>query len=120
VRWYEACAEGVSDLLVEVLVVAVDAVGVGGEQDVDAVAGAGGDLGGFAAGVEPEGEGGVAQVVGPSGEGSGGEFGAEGAGAGVVPGAAVDRFAEYPAAGAGGRAARLRRCRGGAGGGGGW
>jgi hypothetical protein len=54
VQRYETSAEGVSDLLVEELVVAVDAVGVGGEQDVGAVAGAGGDLGGFAARVQPQ------------------------------------------------------------------
>jgi hypothetical protein len=59
-------------VLVEGVVVAVDAVGVDGEQDVDAVPGAGGDLGGFTPGVQPQGQGGVAQVVGPPGEGSGG------------------------------------------------
>ena len=44
-------AEGVIDLLIEDVVMAVDAVGVDGEQDRDAVPGAGSDLGRVAAGV---------------------------------------------------------------------
>jgi hypothetical protein len=44
-------AGGVIDLLVEDVVVAVDAVGLDGEQDRDAVPGAGSDLGGVAVGV---------------------------------------------------------------------
>jgi hypothetical protein len=38
----------------------------------------------------------MAQVIRAAGEGSGGQSGAEGGGAGVVLGAAVDRFAAYP------------------------
>jgi hypothetical protein len=41
------------------------------------------------------------QVVGAASESGGGEVRAEGQGAGGVPGAAVDRFAEQAAAGAG-------------------
>jgi hypothetical protein len=41
------------DLLVEEVVVAVDAVGVGGEQDGDAVPGADGDLR-VSSGVQPQ------------------------------------------------------------------
>jgi len=41
-------------LLVEDVVVAVDAVGVDGEQDRDAVPGAGSDLAGVAADVQPQ------------------------------------------------------------------
>jgi len=43
----------VVDLLVEE-VVAVDAVGVDGEQDGDAVPSPGGDLGGVSTGLQPE------------------------------------------------------------------
>jgi len=43
----------VVDLLVEEVVLAVDAVAVDREQDGDAVPGAGGDLGGVSSGVQP-------------------------------------------------------------------
>lgn len=66
---------GVLDLLVDNVVVAVDAVGVNGLQDVDAVPGAGGDLGRRVAGVQPQGQGGV-------------------------PAAAIQAFAEHATAGA--------------------
>ena len=95
-----AGAQGVLDQPVGDLVLAVDAVGVDGQQHGDAVPGAGGDLGGRGAGVQPEGQGGVAQVVGTAGQPGGGQLRAEGQGAGGVPGAAVDRFAERAAAGA--------------------
>jgi hypothetical protein len=42
----------VADLLVEEVVLAVDAVAVDGEQDRDAVSAPGGDLGGVPAGVQ--------------------------------------------------------------------
>ena len=42
------------DLLVEEVVVAVDAVAVDGEQDRDAVSGPGSDLGRFSSGVQPQ------------------------------------------------------------------
>ncbi len=45
--------EDAADLLVEEVVVAVDAVGVDGEQDRDAVPGPGGDLGRVSSGVQP-------------------------------------------------------------------
>lgn len=47
---------------------AVDAFGVGAEEDGDAVAGSFGDLGRGYAFVEPGGDGGVAEVVGAFGE----------------------------------------------------
>jgi hypothetical protein len=95
-RW----VEGLFDLLADVVVVVVDAVLVGVVQDAGAVAGPGGDFGGLAGGVEPQGQGGVAQVVGAAGEWGGGQGGAERGVAGGVPDAAVDRFAEDAAAGA--------------------
>src|SRR5579859_6468586 len=64
-----ASIEGILDLLAGVVVVAVDAVLVGVVQDAGGVAGPGGDFGGLAGGVEPQGQGGVAQVVGALGEG---------------------------------------------------
>jgi hypothetical protein len=42
------------DLPVEEVAAAADAVGVDGEQDGDAVPGAGGDLGGVSSGVQPQ------------------------------------------------------------------
>src|SRR5439155_14112603 len=57
-------AECVSNAPVDGVGLAVDAVGVDLEQDGDAVSGAAGDLGGRHPGVEPQGDGGVAQVVG--------------------------------------------------------
>jgi hypothetical protein len=44
----------VADLLVEEVVVAVDAVAVDVEQDGGAVPGPGGDLGGVSSGVQPQ------------------------------------------------------------------
>jgi hypothetical protein len=46
-------SEDTADVLVELVVVAVDAVGVDGEQDRDAVPGPGGDLGRVSSGVQP-------------------------------------------------------------------
>jgi hypothetical protein len=46
--------EDAADLLVEEVLVAVDAVAVNGEQDRDAVSGPGGDLGGVPSGVQPQ------------------------------------------------------------------
>lgn len=62
-------AQSVFDPLPVELVAAVDALGVDTQQDVDAVAGPLGNLGGIDAGVQPGGQAGVAQVVGPPGEG---------------------------------------------------
>jgi hypothetical protein len=62
----------VVDLLVEEVVLAVDAVAVHGEQDRDAMPCPAGDLGGVPAGVQPQRQGGVTQVVGASGEPAGG------------------------------------------------
>jgi hypothetical protein len=53
VRRWVPDVEGALDLPVGHLVLAVDAVGVGAEQDGDAVSGAGGDLGGRGPRVEP-------------------------------------------------------------------
>ncbi|HTQ93880.1 MAG TPA: hypothetical protein VMK84_30725 [Streptosporangiaceae bacterium] len=69
-------------------------------QDARAVPGAGGDLGGRASGVQPQGQGGVPQVIGAAGERGDGQFRAEGGLAGGVPGAAVDRLVEHAGAGA--------------------
>ena len=52
-------SEDAADVLVEQVVVAVDAVGVDGEQDRDAVPGPGGDLGRVSSGVQPQRQGGV-------------------------------------------------------------
>ena len=49
-----ACVEGVFDLLADDIVLTVDAVQVDLVQDASAAARAGGDLGGRAAGVEPQ------------------------------------------------------------------
>jgi len=57
-------SEGVGDALVGGLGPPVDAVDVDLGQDGDAVPGAAGDLGGGHFGVEPERDGGVAQVAG--------------------------------------------------------
>jgi hypothetical protein len=77
--------EGVLDLLAHGVLLAVEAVGVGGVQDGDAVPGAGGDLGGCAGGGQPQRQGGVPQVVRPPGQRSGGQDGAERVAAGGVP-----------------------------------
>ena len=102
-------AQRMLDQPVDDLVLAVDAVGVDGKQHDDVVPGAGGDLGGRRSGVQPQGQGGMPQVVGAARESSGGEVRAEGQGAGGVPGAAVDRFAEHAAARAG-EQPPVRRC----------
>ena len=47
-------SKDVADLLVEEVVVAMDAVAVHGEQDRDAVSGLGSDLGGAPSGVQPQ------------------------------------------------------------------
>ena len=75
-------AEGVGDALVDIVSLAVDAVGIDLQQDGDAVSGAAGDFGGGYSGVEPEGHGGVAEVVGAAGEGGGVLGGGERGGAG--------------------------------------
>ena len=59
-------------------------------QDAGAGPGPGGDFGGRAGGVEPQGQGGVPQVAGAAGGRGGGQGGAEGGLAGGVPGAAVE------------------------------
>ena len=59
-----AGAEGLLDVLARDLVAAGYAVGVGGEQDTDAVPGAGRDLGGRGAGGQPQRQRGMTQVVG--------------------------------------------------------
>ena len=92
--------EGVLDLLTGDVFVAVEAAGVDGVQDGDAVPGAGGNLGGRAGGGQPQRQGGVPQVVRPAGQAGGGQDGAERVAAGGMPGADVDRFAEHAAAGA--------------------
>jgi hypothetical protein len=61
----------VVDLLVEE-VAAVNAVAVDGEQDRDAVSGAGDDLAGLPSGVQSQRRAGVAQVVRAAGEPVGG------------------------------------------------
>jgi hypothetical protein len=56
--------EGMLDLPAGDVVLAINAVGVDGQQHGDAVHGSLRDLGGGRAGVHPEGQGGVPQVVG--------------------------------------------------------
>src|ERR1700730_12070785 len=77
--------EGTLDLPVGDVVLAVDAVGVDGEQHGDAVPGPLRDLGGGGGGVQPEGQGGMPQVVRAAGEGGGSRRGPEGLAAGGVP-----------------------------------
>ncbi len=81
--------EGSFDLPVGDVVLAVDAVGVDGEQGGDAVPGPPRDLGGGGVGVQPQGQGGMPQVVGAAGESGGDSRGPEGQCAGGVPDAAV-------------------------------
>ena len=76
----------------------VEAFGVAGEEDFDAVAGALGDFGGVGSCCEPGGQGGVAQVVGAFGEWDGGEFGWQCEGAGIFPGAVDGGVAQDGAA----------------------
>jgi hypothetical protein len=97
-RW--RLGRGRFDPLADGIFPGVNAVDVGVVQDTDAVAGPRGDFGGFAGGVEPQGQGGVPQVVGAAGQRGGGKAGAERCLAGGVLGAAVDRLAEHAAAGA--------------------
>jgi hypothetical protein len=52
-------SQDAANLLVEQIVVAVNAVGVVGEQDCDAVPGPSGDLGRVSSGVQPQRQGGV-------------------------------------------------------------
>jgi hypothetical protein len=73
------------DLLADGVVLAVGAVQVDLMQDAGAGPGPGGDLGGRAGGVEPQGQGGVPQVIGAAGERGGGQAGAEGGLAGTAP-----------------------------------
>ena len=89
--------ESVFDLLADVVLLAVDAEQVNVVQDGCAVPGAGGDLGGRAGGVQPQGQGSMPQVIRADERGSG-QFWAEGGLAGGIPGPAVDRFAEHAAA----------------------
>ena len=74
-----ACVKGVFDPLADSVVLTVGTVQVDLTQDTDAVPSPGGDLGGRAAGVQPQGQGGVSQVVGAAGECGGGQAGAEAA-----------------------------------------
>ncbi len=59
--------EGVFDPLADGILLAVGAVQVDLMQDAGAVPGPGGDLGGVAGGVQPQGQGSVPQVVGTAG-----------------------------------------------------
>jgi len=61
-------AQGISDAFVDGVGLPVDAVGVDLEQDGDAMPGAVGDFSGGYPGVEPQRDGGVAQVVGAAGQ----------------------------------------------------
>jgi hypothetical protein len=61
-------AQGVVDLSVDVVLLAIDALGVDTEEYVNAVAGALGDLGGRDARIEPGRDGRVPQVIGPGRE----------------------------------------------------
>ncbi len=90
--------ESVFDPLADVVLLAIDAVQVDVVQGPDAVPGAGGDLGGRAGGVQPQGQGGMSQVIRAAGERGSGQLRTEGGLAGGVPGPAVDRFAEHAAA----------------------
>ena len=80
------------------LVAAGYAVGVGGEQDMHAVPGAGSDLGGRGAGGQPQRQRGMTKVVGAAGR-LGASLAWDGCGAGLVPDPAVEAFAERAAAG---------------------
>jgi len=53
-KWRAFQAEGLLDLVVDDVRVPVDAVGVDGLRDADAVPRAGGDLSGRAAGIKPQ------------------------------------------------------------------
>ena len=99
-RGARAGVKGVFDPLAADIFLAADAMHIDALQDVHAGARAGGDLGGRAAGVQPQGQGCVPQVVRAAGQWGGCLGGAERGLAGGMPDAAVDRFAERAAAGA--------------------
>jgi hypothetical protein len=90
-------AEGLLDVLAGDLVVAGYAVGVGGEQDMHAVPGAGSDFGGRGTGGQPQRQRGMAKVVGAACR-PGAWQARDGRGTGLVPDPAVQAFAERPAA----------------------
>jgi hypothetical protein len=85
------------DLLAGDLVAAGYAVGIGGEEDADAVPGAGSDLGGRGTGGQPQRQRGMTQVAGAAC--LLGACLADGRGAGLIPDPAVEAFAERAAAG---------------------
>jgi hypothetical protein len=95
------CVEGVFDPLADGAFLAVGAVQVDLMQDAGAGPRPGGDFGGLAGGIEPQGQDGVPQVIRAARQRRGGQFRAERGVAGGLPGAAVDRLAEHAAAGAG-------------------
>ena len=82
------------------LVAAGYAVGVGGEEDMHAVPGAGSDLGGRGAGGQPQRQRGMAKVVGAACRLGACPVLGDSGGAGLVPDPAVEAFAERAAAGA--------------------
>ncbi|WP_055480487.1 hypothetical protein [Sphaerimonospora mesophila] len=65
----ESSVEGIVDLAVDVVLLAVEALRVDAKKNIDAVAGALGDLWGRDTGVQPERDGGVPQVVRPGDQG---------------------------------------------------
>jgi hypothetical protein len=91
--WHDAraCVNGVFDPLADGVVLAVGAVQVDLMQDTGAVPGLGDDLGGRAAGVQRQRQGGVPQIIGTAGQRGGGQVRAERGLAGGVPGAAIDQ-----------------------------
>ena len=93
-----AGAEGLLDALAGDLVTAGYAVGVGGEQDMHTVPGAGRDFGGWGAGGQPQRQRGMAKVV-RGGAPARCVPGPDGRGTGLVPNPAIRAFAERPAAG---------------------
>jgi hypothetical protein len=97
-----ACSsvESVFDPLADDVVLTVEAVQVRVVQDAGAVTSSDRDLGGCAAGIEPQRQSGMPQVIRAAGERGGGQRRAEGDLAGGVPDTTIDRFAEYAAAGA--------------------
>ena len=86
------------DVLAGDLVAAGHAVGVDGEQDTHAVPGAGSDFGRRGAGGQPQRQRGMAKVVGPTRR-LGACLARDGCGASLVPGPAVEVFAERAASG---------------------
>jgi|SRR6185437_5105308 len=86
----KAVAEGFFDAVAVDVATAGDAPGADAEEDLDAVAGPSGDLGGFYASVEAGGQTGLAQgIVRAAGYGRLHECKCEGKVAGVLPGVAV-------------------------------